>query len=380
MSIHKDGPTYFVAWREPADANGVQRQHKKRGFTTKKAATEFLANVTASLANHTYIAGSDRTFGEYLNGVWLPGLTVRDSTKRSYAGHVRLYLIPHLGHIPLQQVTAGHLRKMYRALRISGARGALSASTVRRIHATAHSALSAALNDGLIGRNPATGLKLEAVPRPERAFWNAEQVRAFVTAIADDRLASLYTFMAVTGLRRGEAVGLRWRDVELEAGGGATVHVHQQLVDIGYTLAFTQPKTKQSSRAVIIDPRTAALLRTHQRSQNAKKALWGPAYQDQDLVFAREDGTPVHPDFVSKHFQYLVESRHLPRIRLHDLRHSHASILFGLGHQPKVISDRLGHSSVAFTLDTYTHLLPAQREDAAAAVSDLVLGHQAISE
>lgn len=373
MSIQKTGKTYAATWREPVDANGHRTQRKKRGFPTKKAANDFLANVTASLANQTYLAGSAQTFAEYLNDVWLPGLPVRDSTKRSYEGHVRLYLIPHLGGIALQQVTAGHLRKMYSTLRTAGARGPLSASTVRRVHATVHSALSAALNDGLIGRNPAAGLKLEAVPRPKRAFWTAEQLRAFVTAIVDDRLAALYTLMAVTGLRRGEAVGLRWSDVDFQVGGGAAVHIHQQLVDIGYTLAFTQPKTKQSSRAVVIDPTTAELLRTHQRSQTAEKTAWGPAYQDQDLVFAREDGRPVHPDFVSKHFRYLVESHHLARIRLHDLRHSHASILFSLGHQPKVISDRLGHASVAFTLDTYRHLLPAQREAAAAAVSDLVL-------
>jgi len=183
------------------------------------------------------------------------------------------------------------------------------------------------------------------------------------------RLSMLYRLVAHTGLRRGEAVALRWSDVDLTAG---SLTISNQHVDVGYQVVRREPKTKRGHRRIALDPGTLAYLAAHRRRQVERALAVGLPDAASGFVFAREDGSPYHPDFVTKHFDVLVHRTQLPRIRLHDLRHTHATLGLAAGIPAKVMADRLGHSSVILTLDTYSHVTPAMDHAAASLIAGLV--------
>jgi integrase len=369
-SVHRRGSTWSAMWDEPTLADGKRRQRKKGGFTTKKAAQQHVNLVLTSINRGSYVAPSSLTMQDYLTNMWLPSLGVRLSTRRSYEGHVTAYLIPHLGRIPLQRLTAADLRRMYSALRAAGSRKKpLSATTVQRVHATVRSALSHALREDLVTRNVAKGIRLETPPKPEMQVWSQAEVLQFLATIKDDPWRVLYEFIIRTGVRRGEAVGLRWADVNLDE---ATVSIRQQIIDNGYSLVTAAPKTRRGERRFAIDPGLVEALRTHRAVQSEERLRWGAAYQDAGLVFARANGNSLHPDFVTKHFNLLVAKSRLSRIRLHDLRHTHASLLLAQGAHLKTVSERLGHSSIVLTLDTYSHVSPAMDQGVAATIHRLL--------
>jgi integrase len=222
----------------------------------------------------------------------------------------------------------------------------------------------------LIPYNPALHVEL-APENPHRPKpWTAEQCQLFLGEIKEDRLSALYYLMIVTGLRRGEAIGLRWADVDLES---QRLFVTQQITDVRGKLVVGTPKTRRGRRVVPIDSFTVDLLREHQRAQDAERAAWGSAGQHQRLVFCREDGRPLRPEYVTRHFQALaMKAARLPVIRLHDLRHTNASLALAAGIDIKVVSERLGHSTLAVTADLYTHVVPSLGRDAARRIAGLL--------
>lgn len=246
---------------------------------------------------------------------------------------------------------------------------------MRYLHAIVRRALADAVEWGLITRNPAAKARPPKAARNREAMrtWTAPQLRAFLEGRADDRLYPLWLVLASTGMRRGEALGLAWDAVDLDA---SRLAVRRALVNVAYKLEFSEPKTEKSRRSVALDPGTVDALRAHRKAQAEERLALGPAWHDHGLVFTREDGQPVHPDRASKLFDQHVNTAGLPRIRLHDLRHTHATLALQAGIHAKVVSERLGHSTIAMTLDTYSHAIPAMQEDAAAKVAALVLGGQ----
>ena len=172
----------------------------------------------------------------------------------------------------------------------------------------------------------------------------------------------------MTGMRRGEILGLRWGDVELD---DQRLAVRHTLLSVAYELRDSTPKSHQA-RVIDLDPGTVEVLRAHRARQDDEQAAWGPGYHHTDLVFRRVDGSPVHPDSFSQMFLALVRASGLPRIRLHDLRHSHASIALRAGVPVKVISERLGHENPGFTLKQYAHVIPGMQAEAAARIAALV--------
>lgn len=208
--------------------------------------------------------------------------------------------------------------------------------------------------------------------RQELTTWTAAELRRFLDYVSGDRLVGAYTLAATTGLRRGEVLGLRWRDVDLDA---AWVRVVQTLVTVNYKVIVSTPKTNRGRRSVALDPTTVAALRAHRvRQAEERLALGIGAAPDDALVFAEPDGALLHPGHFSDRFDRLVKAAEVPRIRLHDLRHTHATLALQAGVHPKVVSERLGHSTIAITLDTYSHAIPAMEEEAAAKVARLVFG------
>ena len=192
------------------------------------------------------------------------------------------------------------------------------------------------------------------------SVWTGDQLRCFLDAMADHELHALYLLVATTGMRRGEVAGLRWHNVDLEA---ARLTINQQIVSVQYQLIESDLKTPTSRRNIDLDPRTVAELRRHRLRQLEERMATGQR-SDDGYVFAKPDGSPIHPDLISQTFERAVAKLDVPRIRLHDLRHTHATILLQQNVHPKVVSERLGHSSVAFTMTVYQHVMPGLQAQA----------------
>ncbi len=328
-------------------------------------------------------SGDRLTLGEYLTTRWLPGQVsqLSPSTYDSYRRNIDLHVIPRIGGVPLQKLAAEDLDGLYAALSTAGGRrdgkkGGLSPKSVRIVHSVLHKALSDARRKGTLTRNVAevadAPKSRSAAKRAEIKVWTPEELHSFLDLAVDNRNHAAWFLTSHTGMRRGEVLGLRWGDVDLDA---RRLSVRQAVILVAYKLTIADVKTDTGRRPIDLDERTIAMLRTWRKRQLEERMLVGPtAYQDNDLVFARPDGTPINPDAFSQSFDRLVARSPLPRIRLHDLRHTHASILLKAGVPVKVVSERLGHANPAFTITVYQHIIPGMQADAATVFSDLVAG------
>jgi integrase len=356
-----------------------RRQQERGGFRTKREAEIALAEALGELRRGQHINPSRVSLSDFLEEEWLPAIevTIRTTTLNSYRMHIDQHIKPTLGHERLQKITGASLNRLYAQLLNDGkadGSGGLSPATVRRVHAVLRRAFKDAVRWNLMQRNPADQAdppKQRAYKKEEMKTWTADELRLFLAHVANDRLYALWLVLATTGMRRGEALGLQWADVDFHTG---RVSIRRSLVAVGYKTQISEPKTKRGRRVVALDKGTLAVLRTHRIRQREEKLAAGAGYDDGDRVFASENGSEIHPDRASKMFQAKVKNSSLPRIRLHDLRHTHATLALQVGVHPKVVSERLGHSSITLTLDTYSHAIPAMQEDAAEKVANLFLG------
>jgi integrase len=248
--------------------------------------------------------------------------------------------------------------------------GGLSPKTVRNIHVMLHRALKDAVRWGYLPRNVADAVDPPVGRSAERHVWTPDQLGAFLEHVRADRLYALWLLVATTGMRRGELAGLRWVDIDFA---NARVSPQRPRVVVDYAVQVSEPKTAKGRRALALDAATLAVLREHQTRQAEEKAVIGAGYRDSGLVFTWPDGAPIHPDLITRWFEQHSRAAALPRIRLHDVRHSYASAALAAGVPAKVISERLGHATVGFTLDTYSHVLPGLDAAAAQAVAQLIL-------
>jgi len=345
---------------------GKRRQEKRGGFRTAEDASAALAKLISDLSTGQHAHDDRQTVGVFLT-TWIENKVdggLRPTTERSYRAHIRDHLTPHMGHLRLRDLRPGHVAAMLRA---AGKAPSTGAASVRRIHATLRSALTSAVRQQLVAFNAAANVELPAAPRPKVRPWEPAELGAFLDSIGADRLAGLFELVAMTGLRRGEACGLRWDDVDLVA---ARLVVRQQVVQVGghhacpycapghRGLMFGPPKTSSGeARVVELDAGTVGVLLAHKLSQDAEREQWGEAYIEHGLVFAREDGNPLRLELVTERFGQLAGAAGLRVIRLHDLRHGAASLRLASGTDIAVVSKMLGHSSISITSDTYSHLL-----------------------
>ncbi|WP_187438298.1 tyrosine-type recombinase/integrase [Actinomadura decatromicini] len=356
----------------PVGSDGRRRRIRRGGFTTRKAAEEALAQVRAPSGS----GGGLVTVGEWLTH-WLATRSGAASTIGGYASHVRLYLAPYLGTVVLAELSVAHLQAVFASIaRHHQARGApLTPATLNRIRATLRTALNAAIRRGLISDNPASRVELPTARRPRAVVWTAERVRhwqrtgerppvavwtaaqtaEFLDTIRDHRLYAAYHLIALRGLRRGEAAGLRWCDVDLDQG---VAVISQQIQQHQGQLTVCPPKTASSARVIALDRTTIRALRAHRDRQQAERQRAGEGYRDSGYVFTRPGGDPLGPDRLSCTFRALIAEHGLPPIRLHDLRHGAATLALAAGVELKVVQDMLGHSSIVLTADTYTSVLP----------------------
>jgi len=378
--IRKRGATWTAVAYLGRDPETAKPKYKwSGGHRTRKDAERALTELVGRVQKGTYLEPTKQTVGEYLTD-WLLAATVdlRPSTRPAYEIAVEKHLIPRLGALPLQKLTPTHLNAVYAELLASGrrdGRGGLSARSVRFIHTIIRKALNDAVDARLLDWNPASKAKppkaktADEQARRKRRFWDADEVRRFLDSATGHRLHAAFHLAAMTGMRRGEVLGLRWRDIDFE---GARLLVEQTLVAPRYVLTFSEPKTQQGRRSIDLDPETLAVLRAHRRRQAEERLSFGPGYAESELVFPSQDGTPVIPHLFSLAFKKVVKDAGLSAIRLHDLRHTHVALLARAGIPAKVIQERVGHHSAGFTLDNYGGTFPSQHRDAADRFAALV--------
>ncbi len=378
--IAKKGERYYAVIYEGVDpGTGKPRHRWHAAGPTRREAERLLADLVKKSHDGDYRAPDRVTLGQYLLERWLPTkkAQLRASTFESYRCNIVNHVVPGIGAVPLQRLTPEHLDAFYADLLASGrqtsAGGGLSVKTVRNIHTVLRKALADAARKGTVPRNVAVLAdppRLSSARRPEMKVWDAKQIGQFLREIAGHRLYPAFFLLANTGMRRGEVLGLRWKDVDLER---ATLSVSRSLVLVAYQPQLSDVKTNNGRRTIDLEPKTVAVLRAWKKAQIEERMLANlrPAA---DLVLAHPDGSVINPDYLSQVFDRHVARSALPRIRLHDLRHSHASVLLKEGVPLKVVSERLGHANPAFTLSVYQHLLPGMQADAAKVFAAAVFG------
>jgi len=353
-----------------------RRRETKSGFATQKECQAAMNKLLVAVEQHNYSAPTKASVKEYLTKEWLPAVkaTIRPSTYNSYVQHVECHVAPHIGSVKLQKLSGSQVNALYAKLADTGKKDGktgLSATTIHHVHACLHKACKDAVRWGHISRNP-----LDAADPPrkkgdgtkEMQTWSKEQLKAFLETMAGERLYALWHTVAMTGMRRGEAIGLRWSDVDLE---NARLAVRRALIPINREVVVSEPKTAKGRRVVALDPGTIEVLKAQAACQLDEQTQ-SKAWVETGLVFTQESGAALDPESVSRYWRQAVKNSMLPTIRLHDLRHTHATLALQAGIHPKVVSERLGHATISITLDTYSHAIPAMQEEAAALIAGLV--------
>jgi integrase len=363
-----------------------RRQQQAGGFATRAEALKARNSALHELGQGTHVVRDDMTLGEWLTDEWLPSLAVgklRETTLASYRSHVDNHLAPtKLGAIRLQQLSRERISAHYAWIQTQGRRGdrrkPLAASTLHHIHVTLHRALRDAVRANLLARNPADDIELPSVGNGARGAkinaWSDAELAAFLGATRDERLHVLWHTLAMTGMRRGEALALRWDDIDLEHG---FISVSKSRVGVDRVVRETPTKSDRA-RVVQIDPATIAVLRAHARAQLAELAD-APEALEAHFVFTTAAGDPLIPCTVSHWFSRAVVGAALPKLSLHGLRHTHATLLLQAGVPAKIVQERLGHRSITTTMDIYSHVTPGMDADAARIFGRLVAAAGAIS-
>jgi integrase len=369
---------------EPDPTTGRRRRVYKVFRGSRKEAERALSKLVQAADSEPAVDPSRETVGAYLER-WLRDYVqanVAPKTRMYYTQVVRQHIVPRLGKKKLQQLRSVDIVEAERFwleegwLRTATQRG-LSAKSVANMHRILHLALRHAVDWKLLAVNPIEGVKPPRWERKEQAWLDLEQAQALVHHLESTPAGTAVLLKLSTGLRMGELLGLRWREIDLNARSIALQQQLQWLDGHGYVMRTV--KSHRSRRPVSIDADLVDVLRTHKARQNEVRLQAGDLWQPSDLVFANELGKFLTPDQVRRALFRALRDAGLPRIRPHDLRHTHASVLLRLRTPMKVVQERLGHSSYAITADIYSHVAPDLQEQAAGVFGAALRTHQSDS-
>jgi integrase len=335
---------------------------------TKEEVRQKLSEGVRSRDAGTFADARSMTVGDFLDH-WISEVvkaSVRRWTYMGYEVHVRRHLKPTLGGIRLERLTPMHVQAMMNKKLLDG----LSPKSVRYIRGTLRTALNQAHRWGLVSQNAAALVDVPRVQRFAIRPFTPDEARLFLAAVHGDRLEALYSVALTMGLRQAEALGLTWQDVDLELG---TLRVSRQLQRIDGRFELVEPKTERSSRFLALPASVAKALREHGRRQEAERKAAGERWQGRDLVFTMPDGRPIHGRTLLRQFHEHLTRAGLSSRRFHDLRHSCATLLLVQGVSPRVVMDTLGHSDISMTMNTYSHVIPELRREAATRIDELLM-------
>lgn len=383
-----EGKIYF-RWQAELLVGYDNEGKRKRKFITGKTQAEVrekLEEAKQQLRSGTYVE-SKETVGQYL-GKWLKEKApqLKERTADDYLYSLDKYVVPRIGRVRLAKLTPLALQTMLREIAEE-----VSADRANKCRRILYGALKQAVRWQLIPRNPVEAVDAMKHERREMRVWSAVEVAQFLDTARGHRLYALFYLAMSTGLRCGEMLGLKWSDLE-----GNVLHVNRSLGHVRGKLLVSTPKTKKGHRRVALSPDVIDVLAQHRERQNAERTFLDRAWPELDLVFPSTTGGYIHPRNLLRAWDTLQKSareacykraleqddqetldklkgsRLLPHIRLHDLRHLHASIAIRSGMDPKVLADRLGHARASFTLDVYTHLFDEQRANSAVSIQSLI--------
>lgn len=361
---------WFYCMSLGKDANGKRILIKKRGFKSKREAEKALREAQVSADKGVFVKPTKTKYSEYVKE-WFSTRQNKLSRMTISVSEINInqHIIPHIGHIPLSELNVLHIEKFLRDLRDKS----LAEGTIKKIFSLVSSSLISAVKKDLIPKNVAA--LAENKPKVKRKpveVWDEQDVRHFLQVVRESgsRYYIAFHLALTTGMRQGEILGLRWQDIDFKRN---LISVRQTLSHDGKE--FGIPKTESSIRSITIDSNTLEALKQHQTVVSKEKEDNAGIYQDHDLVACTASGTPCRPRDLDKRWVKLRDKSGLRKITFHDLRHTHASLLLKSGAHPKVVSERLGHSSIQITLDLYSHLFPNLQMDAAEGIGEMLFNH-----
>ena len=344
-------------------SNGKRKSVSKQVRGTKKEAEKFLTAWLRDMDKGVFIEPSRQTLNEHLNE-WLKIIKPRvaEQTFNSYEMMLRVNIRPKIGEMNLANIKIMTVQKVYLEMQENG----LSARTMRYAHAVFSMALKKAVELGYIVNNPCDYAELPRQAKNETKAFSPEQAQKFLEKAKDDKHGLIFEFALATGMRPEEYLALRWIDIDFER---CTATVQRALIwnRKGGGFKFAEPKTAKSRRTVPFPKSLMPKLKEHKRQQTEHRFKLGSAYENHNLVFANEAGRPLNArNLYQRNFQSVIKKAGLEKERfvLYSLRHSCATLLLAAGENPKVVAERLGHSSVKMTLDTYSHVLPDMQQSA----------------
>ena len=361
--------SYSVVIRRGRDPN--TGKYLQSWFTvtgTKKDAEKRLAELLHQLATGVFMKPGNTTVSEFLER-WLTDYAFANLAPRTAEGYetiIRQHLMPQLGHYTLTQLKPEHIQNYYANTLAHGrcdGKGVLSPLTVRHHHMALHNALKCAVKWGLLSRNPVDAISAPRATRTEMKVMSEQDLNRFLQAARTTPYHTLFYLALFTGMRRSELLALRWSDIDLLL---CQLSVTRSMHRLNNgDIIFRPPKTAKGRRTISLSPSTALVLKQHRDGQQALRLLQGLNLREEDLIFSKEDRSPISPNVVTSAWIRLAKRVGLQGIRLHDARHTHASLMLKQGVHPKIVQERLGHSTIAITLDTYSHVAPGLQQAAA---------------
>ncbi len=353
--------------------DSVTGRRQQRWFTvkgTKKDAERRLSDLIHQVDSGSFIRPSKTTVAEFLEQ-WLSDYCRPNVARKTYYGYsdiIQRRLIPGLGLIPLTELRPETIQRLYAKRLESGrvdGKGGLNPRSVQRYHQCFHRALKTAVEWGLLSRNPTDAVKPPKARSVEMHILDEDGIRVVMRAASGTPYFCLFYLALCTGMRRSEMLALRWSDVDLALGSVSVTRSLHYLSDGSFDIRA--PKTAKGRRTIVLPSSAVLVLKNHKERQEAVFATAGRRMEQTGLVFCRpDDGSPLLPDTVTKNWIRLVQREGLAGVRLHDLRHTHASLMLKQGVHPKVVQERLGHASIGITLDVYSHVAPGLQAAAAA--------------
>ena len=346
----------------------IQKKHYIKYFHSKSEAEAWLNQALLLVGQGLPLAGARVTLAVYFTS-WLESISpsLRPKTHMQYEHLVIKHIMPYLGHLSLQELKADKLLDFYQVKRQAG----WGQRTLKLINGILHHSLEDAFTHGLIFRNPVKEVPKFRQPYHEQKVLCLDQVREFLQVCRGTRWEAIFCLAITSGMRAGELLGLRWTDINWERG---QLQIQRQVQRIPRQgLIFSEPKTASSRRCISLGKEMLDGLRVHAEAQEQEKCLVGVRWQENNLVFPSGVGTPMDPHRLLNVFKRFLEQAGLPDCRLHDLRHTAATLMLGWGIHPKVVQERLGHSRISHTLGTYAHVLPTIQGEAAEMMDELVL-------
>lgn len=355
---YQSGVSWQLIIENGVDSKGERIRIYKSVKGTKKEAQKIMTKMINELNNGSYIEESKMTVGEFLND-WMEVYIIPNlspTTIVGYKANVYGHIVPHLGHIKIQKLNGNDIQAFYNKLSKEDnprTKKPLSGRTIEHIHANLSSALKQATRLGITEKNPADVVTLPKVKNYKAVVYDEEGVKELLRHIKGTDIELPVVLGAGLGLRRGEVLGLKWSSIDFAS---KKMNIESSLVYVNTEFIFKAPKSESGERVLIMPDSLIAILKRHRKEQNINRLALGKEYIDHDLVYCQADGRPFIPSSFSQKFTAFLKKAGLKKIRFHDLRHTHASLLLKYGVSAKVASRRLGHSTIGITMDLYSHV------------------------